>query len=78
MFFFVFIISQFMGIHFNCIDNLMQFVDAIGTHNICLYKEVDKQCTGCNLKNTDYLLDCALTGVQCMCVNQVEYAILRC
>ena len=39
-------------------------VDAIqmGTHNICLYKEVDKKYTGCNVKTTD-LLDCVLTGV---------------
>ena len=36
-------------------------VDAIqiGTHNICLHKEVDKNYTGCNLE----LLDCALIGV---------------
>ena len=29
-------------------------VDAIqmSTHNICLYKEVDKKYTGCNLKTT--------------------------
>ena len=34
-------------------------VDAIkmGTHNIRLYKEVDKKYTGCNLKTTE-LLDC--------------------
>ena len=38
-------------------------VDAIqmGIHNICLYKEVDKKYTGCNLKTE--LLDCALIGV---------------
>ena len=38
-------------------------VDAIqmGTHNICLYKEVDKNYTGCNLKTTE-LIDCALLG----------------
>ena len=34
----------------------------MGTHNICLYKEVDKQYTGCNLKTTE-LLDCALIGI---------------
>ena len=41
-----------------------QQVDAIqmGTHNISLYKEVDKKYTGCNLKTTE-LLDCALIGV---------------
>ena len=41
-------------------------VDAIqmGTHNICLYKEVDKKYTGCNLKITE-LLDCAFIGIMC-------------
>ena len=34
----------------------------MGTHNICLFIEVHKKCTGCNLKTTE-LLDCALTGV---------------
>ena len=34
----------------------------MGTHNICLYKEVDKKYTGCNLKTAE-LLDCALIGV---------------
>ena len=40
-----------MGTHLNCIDK----VDAIqmGTHNICLYKEVDKNFTGCNLKTME-------------------------
>ena len=39
-------------------------VDAIqmGTHNICLYKDVDKKCTGCILKTTE-LLDSAFIGV---------------
>ena len=39
-------------------------VDAIqmSTHNICLYKEVDKKYTACNLKTTKSL-DCALIGV---------------
>ena len=32
------------------------------THNICLYKEVDKKYTGCSLK-TKEPLDCALIGV---------------
>ena len=43
---------------------LHQQVDAIqmGTHSICLYKEVDKKYTGCNLITTE-LLDCALIGV---------------
>ena len=34
----------------------------MGTHNICLYKEVDKKYNGCSLK-TMQLLDCALTGI---------------
>ena len=34
-----------------------------GTLNICcLYKEVDKKYTGCNLKITE-LLDCVLIGI---------------
>ena len=39
-------------------------VDAIqiGTHSICLYKEVAKQYTSCNLKSTE-LVDCAFIGV---------------
>ena len=39
-------------------------VDVIqmGTHHLCLYKEVDKKYTGCNLKTTE-LFDCALIGV---------------
>ena len=34
----------------------------MSTHKICLYKEVDKKYTGCNLKTTKSL-DCALIGV---------------
>ena len=34
----------------------------MGTHNICLYKAVDKKYTGYNLKTME-LLDCALIGV---------------
>ena len=34
----------------------------MGTHNICLYKEVDKKYAGCNLKTTE-LLDCVLIGI---------------
>ena len=39
-------------------------IDAIqmGTHSICLYKEVAKQYTSCNPKSTE-LLDCAPIGV---------------
>ena len=39
----------------------------MATYNICLYKEVDKKYTGCNLKTTK-LLDCVLIGV---------YAVIR-
>ena len=54
-----FIKAYVVGTHLNCI-----LADAIqiGTHNICLYTEVDKKYTGCNLKTTE-LLDCALIGV---------------
>ena len=34
----------------------------MSTHNICLYKKVDKKYTSCILKSTE-LLDCALIGV---------------
>ena len=34
----------------------------MSNHNICLYKEVKKKCTGCNLKTMEFL-DCALIGV---------------
>ena len=34
----------------------------MGTHNICLYNEVDKKYTGCNLM-TEELFDCALLRV---------------
>ena len=39
-------------------------VDAIqmGSHNICIYEEVDKKYTGCILKTMESL-DCALIGV---------------
>ena len=33
----------------------------VGTHNICLYKKVDKKYTSCILKTME-LLDCALIG----------------
>ena len=34
----------------------------MSTHNICLYEEVKKKYTGCNLKTTEFL-DCALIEV---------------
>ena len=56
-FFLIFFIKAYaVGTH--------QQVDAIqmSTHNICLYKEIDKKYTGCNLKTME-LLECALEGV---------------
>ena len=51
-------------------------IDAIqmGTHNICLYKEVDKKYTGCNLKTTE-LLDCALIGVCAVIRSNTVYSL---
>ena len=47
--------------------------DAIqmGTYNICLYEEEDKQYTGCNLKITE-LLDCALIRV-CVAIRSIDW-----
>ena len=58
--FLIFFIKTCYGYSFE----LHRQVDAIqmGTHNICLYKEVDKKYTGYNLKTME-LLDCALIGV---------------
>ena len=50
-----------VGTHLNCINKLMQFKWQMGTHNICLYKEVDKNYTGCNLRTTA-LLDLHFMG----------------
>ena len=46
-----------MGTQLNCVNAIQ-----MGTHNICLYKEVEKKYSGCNLKIME-LLDCALIGV---------------
>ena len=66
MFFFL---CSFSGFLYKCICygysfELHRQVDAIqmGTHNICLYEEVDKRYIGCILKTTESL-DCALIGV---------------
>ena len=80
-----------MGTHVNAIQMSMQHkgiycgysfelhrqVDAIqmSTHNICLYKEVDKKYTGCNLKTTE-LLDCALIGVFAVIRSNTVFQIL--
>ena len=50
-----------MGTHLNCTDRQVHAIQ-MGTHTICLYKEVDKKFTGCNLKTME-LLDCELIGV---------------
>ena len=59
----------FLILFYKCIRSGYSFelhrqVDAIqmGTHNICLYKEVDEKYTDCDLKTTE-LLYCALIGV---------------
>ena len=51
-------------------------VDAIQmvNHNICLYKEVDKKHTGCNLKTME-LLDCALIGI-CVVIRSNTVALV--
>ena len=45
----------------------------MSTHNICLYKEVKKKYTDCNLKTMEFL-DCALIGI-CVVIrsNMVGY-----
>ena len=52
-----------MGTHLSCI-----YVKAIqmGTHNICLYTEVDKKYTGSNLESRE-LVDSVFRG---KCSNQ--------
>ena len=61
-----FFFSDFLykGICYRYSFELHRNFDAIqmSTHNICLYKEIDKKYTGCNLK-TMALLECALIGV---------------
>ena len=42
----------------NCIDSAIQ----MSTHDICLYKKVDKKYISCKLKNTEFL-ECAFVGV---------------
>ena len=45
------------------------------THNICLYKEVDKNYTVCNLKTTE-LLDCALMGACTVIRSNMVFPVL--
>ena len=54
-----FIKACVVGTHLNCTDKSVQFKWVPIT---CLYKEVDKKYTGCNLKTLG-VLDCALIGV---------------
>ena len=49
----------------------------MGTHNICLYKEVDKNYTGCNLKTME-LLDCALIGACVVIRSNMVGFVLEC
>ena len=61
-FFMIFFIKAYYGGEYSF--KLHRQVDAIqmGTHNVCLYKEVDKKYIACNLKTME-LLDCLLIGV---------------
>ena len=54
----------YKGIYCGYSFELHQQVDAIQTrtHNLCLYKKVNKKYTGCNLKTTEFH-ECALIGV---------------
>ena len=64
--FFLGVFSDFLckGICCGYSFELHRQVNAIqmSIHNICLYKEVKKKYTGCNLKTTE-LLDCVLIGI---------------
>ena len=50
--------------YFFLIFFIKAYVDAIqmGTRNVCLYKEVDKKYTSCNVKTMEWR-DCAQIGV---------------
>ena len=70
IFFLIFFIQAYVvSTQLNCIDKSMQFkwvpttyAIQMSTHNICLYEEVDKKYTGCNLKTSEFP-DCALIGI---------------
>ena len=66
MFFVFFFLSDFLckGMCCGYSFELHRQVDVIqmGTDKICLYIEVNKKYTGCNLKTTESL-DCGLVGV---------------
>ena len=57
----LFIKAYVVGTHLNCIDLQVNAIQ-MSTHNICLYKEVKKKYTGCNLKTTEFL-HCAIIGI---------------
>ena len=54
-------------------------VDAIQmrTHNICLYKKVNKKYTGCNLKTTE-IHECALIGICAVIRSNMVYRLFYC
>ena len=66
LFFLIFFIKAYKGICCGYSFELHRQVELhaiqMSIHNICLYKEVKKKYTGCNLKTTEFL-DCALIGV---------------
>ena len=68
---FFFFFSDFLNTGISCEYSfeLHRQVDAIQmrTHNICLYKKVNKKYTGCNLKTME-VDECALIGI---------YAVIR-
>ena len=47
----------------------------MGTHNICLYKKVDKKYTGCNLKTMEFL-DCVLIGTSAVIRSSTVIVVL--
>ena len=73
------IVSDFLykGICCGQSFELHRQVDAIqmSTHNICLFKKVDKKYMGCNLKTTE-LLDCALIGLCAVIRSNMVYVFL--
>ena len=67
-----FLKTYVVGTHLNCSNDAIQ----IGTHNICLYKEVDKKYTGCNLKTTE-LLDSVFIGVCVVIRSNTVYVFMN-
>ena len=73
-----FFFSDFLykGICCGYLFELHQQADAIQmrTHNICLYKKVNKKYTDCNLKTTEFH-ECALIGV-CVVIRSNTVSII--